>query len=199
MKTKNKAVFLDRDGTIVAGVPYLSSVDQLKLNSNAAEGIKKFNKMGYLAIVITNQSGVARGYFDEEKLKEINEEMKSQLFLEGAKIDAIYYCPHMPEEEITDGGQPCQCRKPKPQMILDAAKEYDIDLKKSLMVGDTPGDIIAGKTAGCKTALIEKDKEFYDVKRDINQQSSINNQRFSVQPDYVVKDLLEAAGLLTGK
>lgn len=189
MKTKNKAVFLDRDGTIVAGVPYLSSVDQLKLNSNAAEGIKKFNKMGYLAIVITNQSGVARGYFDEEKLKEINEEMKSQLFLEGAKIDAIYYCPHMPEEEITDGGQPCQCRKPKPQMILDAAKEYDIDLKKSLMVGDTPGDIIAGKTAGCKTALIEKDKEFYDVKIDIN----------GAHPDYVVKDLLEAAGLLTGK
>ena len=186
VKFKNKAIFLDRDGTVIVGLPYLSKVDQIKLNHNAAEGIKEFNEKGYLVIIITNQSGVARGYFNEERLLEINEELKKQLYVKNAKIDAIYYCPHMPEDLITDGSAACQCRKPKPGMILEAAKEYNIDLKKSLMVGDTPGDILAGKNAGCKTAIIDKGKKFYDINRDTNK----------VQPDYIVKNLHEVAMLL---
>lgn len=186
MGSINKAIFLDRDGTIIVGLPYLSEVDQIKLNFNAVEGIKEFNKKGYLVIIITNQSGVARGYFNEERLLEINEELKKQLYVKGAKIDAIYYCHHMPENEITDGSSACQCRKPKPGMILDAAKKYKIDLKKSLMVGDTPGDILAGKNAGCKTAIIDKGKEFYDINRDTNK----------AKPDYIVKDLHDVAMLL---
>ncbi|MGR3317569.1 MAG: D-glycero-alpha-D-manno-heptose-1,7-bisphosphate 7-phosphatase [Candidatus Anammoxibacter sp.] len=186
LRPKNKAIFLDRDGTIIVGLPYLSSVDQIKLNYNAAEGIKEFNEKGYLVIIITNQSGIARGYFNEERLREINEELKKQLYVKGAKIDAIYYCPHMPEGEITDDSAACQCRKPKPGMIQDAATKYNVDLKKSLMVGDTPGDILAGKNAGCKTAIIDKGKEFYDIKRDTNE----------VQPDYIVKNLHEVAMLL---
>ncbi|MGR3219533.1 MAG: D-glycero-alpha-D-manno-heptose-1,7-bisphosphate 7-phosphatase [Candidatus Anammoxibacter sp.] len=185
-KCKNKAVFLDRDGTIIVGLPYISEVEQVKLNYNAAEGIKEFHGKGYLVIMITNQSGVARGYFNEERLLEINEELKRLLNAKGTKIDAIYYCPHLPEDLITDDSSACQCRKPKPQMILDAATEYKIDLKKSLMVGDTPGDILAGQNAGCKTAIIDKGKEFYDVARETNK----------VQPDYIVKDLHEVAGLL---
>lgn len=183
---KNRAVFLDRDGTVVVGVPYLSNVDQVKLNNNAAKGIKKFNESGYLVIIITNQSGVARGYFGEKRLMEINRELENQLLDKGAKIDAIFYCPHMPENEITDGSKPCQCRKPKPKMLLDASEEYTIDLHESIMVGDTPGDIIAGQLAGCKTALIDKGKEFYDFERDID----------IVKPDFIVKDLLEVAKLL---
>lgn len=183
---KSKTVFLDRDGTIIAGVPYLSRLDQIKLNQNAAEGIRKFKEKGYLVIVITNQSGVARGYFDEDRVLEVNEEMKRILQLEGADIDDIYYCPHMPEELITDGVEPCGCRKPKPQMLLDAAKKYNIDLNRSLMVGDAPGDILAGKNAGCKTALIYKGEDYYDYNRDAD----------TIKPDYVVNDLLEVAALL---
>ena len=167
-------------------MPYLSEVDQIKLNYNAAEGIKEFNKKGYLVIIITNQSGVARGYFNEERLREINDELKKRLYVKGAKIDDIYYCPHLPESEMTDGSLACKCRKPKPQMILDAARKYNINLKKSFMVGDTPGDILAGKNAGCKTAIIDKGKEFYDINRDTNK----------IQPDYIVKDLQEIVRLL---
>ena len=186
MEHKNRAVFLDRDGTVVVGVPYLSNVNQVELNTNAAEAIRKFNEIGYLVIIITNQSGVARGYFDEDRLVEINRELENQLLEKGAKIDAIFYCPHLPESEINDGSKPCQCRKPKPKMLLDASEQYTIDLHDSLMVGDTPGDIIAGQRAGCKTALIYKGKDYYDYKRDID----------IVKPDFIVKDLLQVVKLL---
>lgn len=182
----NYAVFLDRDGTIIVGIDYLSSPDQVKLNTNAAEAIKKFNDMGYFVIIITNQSGVARGYFNEDKLKEINNELIRQLKTKCAKIDAVYYCPHLPDNLLKDNEKPCNCRKPKPSMIQEAAKKFNINLKHSIMVGDTPGDIMAGKNAGCKTALIDKGKEFYDYKRDPE----------SCHPDHVVKDLMDVAMLL---
>lgn len=183
---KNKAVFLDRDGTIIVGVDYLSSPEQIALNLNALVGIKKFKEMGYLVIIITNQSGVGRGFFDEIMLKKINDELVRQLLVENAVIDDIYYCPHKPNELLENGEKPCLCRKPKPLMILNAAKKFNIDLGQSIMVGDAPGDILAGKNAGCKTALIYKGPEFYDYKRD-----PLPNQ-----PDYVVKDLMDVAMLL---
>ncbi len=186
MKDKNRAVFLDRDGTIIKGVPYLSDLNQIELRPNSVEGIIRFKEKGYIVVIATNQSGVARGYFDEQTVVEINNELKKMLNAKGAAIDAIYYCPHMPEDKLKEGEQPCSCRKPKPQMLLDAANKFNIDLKRSIMVGDTPGDILAGKNAGCKTVLIEISKDYYDYKRDPE----------SMHPDYVVKDLLDVAGLL---
>lgn len=186
MASKNRAIFLDRDGTIIKGVPYLRDIGQIVLNKNAAEGIKRFNELGYLVIIITNQSGVARGYFDEKRLREINEYLTDSLCALGARIDAVYYCPHMPDDMTPDGKRPCQCRKPRPKMLLDAAKTFDIMLEESIMVGDTPGDIMAGKNAGCKTALIDKGADYYDYKRDGS----------TGRPDYVVNDLLDVAALL---
>lgn len=189
MLTQNKAVFLDRDGTIVVGVDYLNDPCQLRLLPNSSKGIKEFNKQGYLVIIVTNQSGIARGYFDEKRLKEINEKLKNILRSEGAIIDAIYYCPHMPEEEMDDPKNACRCRKPNPQMLLDAAKDFNIELRQSIMVGDTPADILTGKNAGCLTALIEKDKGFYDYRKDMD----------AIQPDFIVKDLWEVSRFLSAK
>ena len=189
MELKNRAVFLDRDGTIIEGVPYLSKVSQIKLNLNAPEGIKLINEKNYHVIIITNQSGLARGFFDETRLKEINLELKNQLLEKGARIDDIFFCPHMPESEISDGSEPCNCRKPHPKMILDAAEKYNINLNESFMVGDTPGDINAGKNAGCRTVLIDKGPDYYDYKRDIDK----------VNPDFIVKDLIEVANIIGNK
>jgi len=180
---KNKAVFLDRDGTIVVHEHYLSSPDQLKLLPNAAEGIRLFKKSGYLVIVITNQSGIARGFFDEKQLTLIHKELMSILKEEGITIDDIYYCPHHSEGVIEQYTLDCDCRKPKPKMLLNAAKQHNIDLTQSLMIGDSEVDMQAGKNAGCTSLLIR------------NGCTDSTNTASITMMDYVVKDLLEAARL----
>ena len=182
---KKKAAFLDRDGTIVVHTPYLSSPEQLKLLPHAVEGIRLFNDHDYLIIVVTNQSGVARGYFDEQSLIQIHEKLKKILIREKAEVDAFYYCPHHAEGVVEEYSVPCDCRKPRPKMLFDAARQYNIDLSQSIMIGDSPADILAGKEAGCKSVLI----------RDANQ--GIDGDSF-FGADYVVKDLLEAAMLFVG-
>ena len=143
----NKAVFIDRDGTIAKDVSYCSAPEDFELLSGAARGIKLLNENGFKVIIVTNQSGVARGYFTEETLAKIHEKMKRELAKEGARVDAIYYCPHHPD----DG---CDCRKPKPKMVLQAASDLNIDLSQSYAVGDLDMDIEMGRAAGCKTILI---------------------------------------------
>ena len=179
---KKKAAFLDRDGTIVVHMPYLSSPEQLKLLPHAVEGIRLFKDHDYLIIVVTNQSGVARGYFDEQSLIQIHEKLKKILLMEKAEVDAFYYCPHHAEGVVEQYRVHCDCRKPRPKMLFDAARQYNIDLSQSIMIGDSPADILAGKEAGCKSVLI----------RDANQ--GIDGDSF-FGADYVVKDLLEAAML----
>ncbi len=176
-----KAVFLDRDGTVVKGVPYLSSPEELELLPHSARAIRLFKEEGFLVIIVTNQSGIARGYFTEERLKEIHERLLDMLWREGAGVDAIYYCPHLLEGNVPQYSIECQCRKPKIGMLLQAAKEHCINLTKSIILGDTPVDILAGKTAGCKTVLIKDYEEEVDI---------------SVSPDYIVRNLMEAASLL---
>lgn len=182
---KNKAVFLDRDGTIVVHEHYLSSPDQLKLLPNAAEGIRLFREHGYLIIVVTNQSGVARGFFDEERLLLIHKRLMEMLEEEGVVIDGIYYCPHHAEGVIEQYKIHCDCRKPSPGMLLDAAQRYNIDLTQSLMIGDSEADMLAGKNARCRCVLIKN--------------SGSNNTSIApiVGTDYVVKDLWEAARIVT--
>lgn len=158
LQNKQKAIFLDRDGTINKYVGFLRHIDQFELIDGATEAIKKINNSGYLAIVITNQPVIARGEVTFEGLEQIHNKMETLLGLEGAYLDAIYYCPHHPhkgyEGEVPELKIDCDCRKPKPGMLLQAAKDFNIDLSQSWMIGDGENDIKAGIAAGCRTALI---------------------------------------------
>ena len=161
LKNKQKAVFLDRDGTINKYVGFLRDIDQFELIEGVAEAIKQINTSGYLCIVVTNQPVIARGEVTVLQLEEIHNRMETLLGLEGAYIDGLYYCPHHPHKgfkgEIPELKFDCECRKPKPGMLLKAAEDFNIDLSKSWMVGDGENDIKAGEIAGCKTCLIGRD------------------------------------------
>ena len=158
LKNKQKAVFLDRDGTINKYVGFLRNIAEFELMDGVADAIKMINASGYLAIVVTNQPVIARGEVSFEELEEIHNKMETLLGKEGAYLDAIYYCPHHPhkgyEGEIPELKIDCGCRKPKPGMLIRAAEDFNIDLSASWMIGDGENDIKAGKAAECKTALI---------------------------------------------
>lgn len=158
LSNKQKAIFLDRDGTINRYVGFLRNIDDFELIPGVADAIKKINASGYLAIVVTNQPVIARGEVTWEQLEEIHNKMETLLGKEGAYLDGIYFCPHHPDKgfegEIPELKIDCECRKPKPGMLIKAAKDFNIDLSASWMVGDGKNDVLAGKNAGCKTALI---------------------------------------------
>lgn len=158
LKRKQKAIFLDRDGTINKYMGFLRNIDDFELLPGVAEAVKRINASGYLAIVVTNQPIIARGEVTVSQLQEIHNKMETLLGAEGAYLDAIYYCPHHPhkgyEGEIPELKIDCDCRKPKPGMLLKAAKDFNIDLESSWMIGDGENDIKAGKAAGCRTAMI---------------------------------------------
>lgn len=158
LKNKQKAVFLDRDGTINKYVGFLRNIDHFELIDGVAEAIREINESGYLCIVITNQPVIARGEVTVPELNEIHNKMETLLGLEGSYVDGIYYCPHHPhkgyEGEVPELKIDCDCRKPKPGMIFKATQDFNIDLQESWMVGDDENDIKAGIAAGCKTALI---------------------------------------------
>ncbi len=153
------AVFLDRDGTICRDVHYMRSPEQFELLPGAAEGIKLLNELGVKVIVATNQSGVARGYFTEETLKKIHERMVEELSREGAKVDAIYYCPHHPDDN-------CECRKPKIGMLERAVRDFGLNLGKCFIIGDKKLDVETGQNAGCTSVLITGPETEPEVKAD---------------------------------
>jgi len=145
----NKAIFLDRDGIInVERKDYVKTIEEFILINEIFDSIKMINSKGYLVIVITNQSAINRKIITEDDLKKIHDHLIKQAKKENAKIDRIYFCPHRPDEN-------CECRKPKAGMILKAAKELQIDLKKSIMFGDSDTDIEAANNAGCIGVLIK--------------------------------------------
>ena len=158
LRNKQKAVFLDRDGTINKYVGFLRNIDEFELMNGVTDAIKKVNASGYLAIVVTNQPVIARGEVSFEELELIHNKMETLLGKEGAYLDAIYFCPHHPHKGY-EGERPelkfdCDCRKPKPGMLLKAALDFNIDLAQSWMIGDGENDVKAGQNAGCRTALI---------------------------------------------
>ena len=164
LQNKQKAIFLDRDGTINKYVKFLKNINDFELLPGVAKAIQKINSSGYLCIVVTNQPVIARGEATIEELEMIHNKMETLLGNEGAYVDAIYYCPHHPDRgfagEVDELKIDCECRKPKPGMLLQAAKDFNIDLSKSWMVGDNERDILAGRAVGCRTALItEKNKK----------------------------------------
>ena len=158
LKNMQKAIFLDRDGTINKYVGFLRNIEEFELIDGVDESIKMINNSGYLAIVITNQPVIARGEVTTEELDRIHNKMETLLGKSGAYLDGVYYCPHHPDKgfegEISNLKIDCECRKPKPGLILQAAKDFNIDLNNSWMIGDSKNDILCGKNAGCKTALI---------------------------------------------
>lgn len=158
LTNSQKAVFLDRDGTVNKYVGFLKDIESFELLPEVVEAIRRFNAEGYLVIVVTNQPVIARGEVKVEQLKEIHNKMETLLGEGGAYVDAIYYCPHHPhsgyEGEIPELKIDCECRKPKPGMLLKAAQEFNIDLAQSWMIGDSENDILAGKEAGTRTILI---------------------------------------------
>ena len=151
----NRAVFIDRDGVITEDPPhYAHRSDQLRIIPGSAQAIQLLNVHNFRIIVVSNQSGVARGYYQEEDVKTFNDGMTELLAKEGAHIDAIYYCPHHPDAIIERYKINCDCRKPKSGMLFLAANQLNIDLAKSFVVGDKWSDIQAGEAAGCKTILV---------------------------------------------
>ncbi len=143
-----RAVFLDRDGTIARDVPYCRRVEDFQIIPGAAEAAGVLSKHGFLIVVVTNQSGLARGYVDLETLDAIHDYMRREIRRRGGRIDAVYYCPHHPDEG-------CACRKPRPGMLLEASRDWNINLQRSFLVGDQEGDILAAHAAGCKAVLLQ--------------------------------------------
>lgn len=157
LKNKQKAIFLDRDGTINKYVGFLRNIDDFELIDGVTEAIKHINQSCYLAIVVTNQPVIARGEVSWEELHEIHKKMETLLGKDGAYIDGIYICPHHPDKGF-EGERPeykidCNCRKPKPGLLLQAAKDFNIDLSQSIMIGDSERDVEAGLMAGCKKCV----------------------------------------------
>lgn len=167
-QNSNKAIFLDRDGVINIEVGYLSTPSDFEIIEGTIEALKILNEKGFLLIVVTNQAGIARGYYTEENLKDIHSKMKAVLKQHEMTLTDIFYCPHHPE--FTGS---CNCRKPNPGMILEAKKKYNIDLDNSYMVGDTLNDIQTGIAAKCKTVLVltgygkEEQKKIGSIKPDM--------------------------------
>ena len=182
---KNTAVFLDRDGTLNEEAGYLNHVDRLRLIEGAPQAVALLNRHGLKTIVVSNQSGVARAYFPEELLERIHEKLRMLLEERGARLDAIYYCPHHPSVGDPPYRQDCECRKPKLGMIRKAETEFSVDPRRSYMVGDKLSDVQFGKNAGCRTILVltgyGKGEWEY------------NRGRIDVAPDYVAPDILDAA------
>ena len=164
LTNKQKAIFLDRDGTINKYVGFLRNIDDFELIEGVAEAIKLINQSGYLAIVVTNQPVIARGEVSWEELNEIHKKMATLLGKEGAYVDGIYICPHHPDKGF-EGERPeykidCDCRKPKPGLLLQAAKDFNIDLSESYMIGDSHSDVEAGENAGVKKSFkVQENKE----------------------------------------
>lgn len=166
-----KAVFLDRDGTIARDVPYCPRPEDFELLPGVPEAIRLINESGLLAVVVTNQSGVGRGYFTEETLLRIHHKMVTKLERYEARLDGIYYCPHHPD----DG---CDCRKPKTALFRKAAADLKIDLSQSFVVGDMPLDIDAGRAIGARTVLVTTDPK--------------GSKNINSQPDFTADSLQEA-------
>ena len=179
-----RAVFLDKDGTLIEDVPYNVDPNRIQLTQGALEGLHLLYTSGHQLIVITNQSGVARGYFSESALVAVEERIRQMLLEVGVQLAGFYYCPHHPNGVVADYAIACSCRKPEPGLLIRAAADYSIDLAQSWFIGDILNDVEAGCRVGCKTILINNGNET---------EWQLSPQRL---PDYIVADLAEAAQVI---
>lgn len=181
----NKAIFLDKDGTVIKDVPYNVDPDKVTLLRGTAAGLQQLQSAGYLLIMVTNQAGVARGYFTEAELPAVKYKLQELLEPSNIRLDGFYYCPNHPEGTVTPYNVSCDNRKPMPGMLLQAAQDHQIDLNASWMIGDILHDVEAGNRAGCRSILINNGGETEWLKD--------NEYR---EPEYICADLVEAAGYI---
>ena len=181
---KRPAVFIDRDGTISEEVGYINHPSRFRVFPYSAEAIRILNESGWLAILITNQAGVARGYFSEDVIHRVHDQLTRDLQNESAKLDAIYYCAHHPSVGEPPYRFDCDCRKPKPGLIQQAAKDFEIDLEASWMAGDRYSDVELARNAGLRSAFVLSGYG----RGELEYQSS----KWQHQPDLVCENLLEA-------
>ncbi len=179
-----QAVFLDKDATLVENIPYNVDPEQIRLAPGVAAGIPLLHAAGYRLIVVTNQSGVARGYFTEKALQPVEAKLRDMLRATGGLLAGFYYCPHHPQGSVVEYAVVCACRKPEAGLFFRAAVDHSIDLERSWMVGDTLDDIEAGRRAGCRTILINNGSETEWV---------LSPTRL---PHFIVNDMAEAARLI---
>ncbi len=177
-------VFLDRDGTINFDAGYINHIDSFQIYPFAAEAIRLLNLHNFLVVIITNQSGIGRGFFDENTLALLHEKMYRELTLQGAKIDALYFCPHDTSSKNEKYRVDCDCRKPKAGMLTTAMNDLPIDKNKLFFVGDKESDITAGKTVNAKTYLVETGYGKGSIQNDI--------MKFKVKPDIITENILTA-------
>lgn len=181
MGEKSKAVFLDRDGTLIEDTGYINSPEQVKFLPGAIAAVKKLQDAGFKIIIISNQSGVARGLITEDMLQTIDKLIHRQVLNGGAHIDGSYYCPHHPEHGVYPYRQDCECRKPHIGLIRKAVKDHDLDLSGSIMVGDHSNDIETAKRAGIKSVFV------------MTGHGPEEKAHLKSQPDHIATDLSAAA------
>jgi len=183
----NPAVFLDKDGTLIEDVPYNVNPGMMQLTRGAMEGLRSLHAAGYELIIISNQSGVARGYFPEEALLDVEVRSRELLLEIGVPLAGFYYCPHHPDGNVLNYNIDCSCRKPEPGLIFRAAQEHKVDLASSWFIGDILNDVEAGRRAGCKTVLIDNGNETEWILSPLR------------SPHYIATDLANAARIIEGK
>ena len=178
------AVFIDRDGTLTEEVGYVNHPSRLRLLPRSAEAVRRINAAGLAAVVVTNQAGIARGYFSADVLRATNEALVEQLKDAGAHLDGVYVCPHHPTEGAPPYRAVCDCRKPAPGLLQRAASELDLDLAASVMVGDKASDLVPARTVGARAVLVLTGygRGEWEYRR----------AELAVQPDHVAGDLLDA-------
>jgi len=177
------AIFLDRDGTITREVDYLRAVKDLRLLPGAASAVRTLNEAGFAVVVVTNQSGIARGLLTEKQFHEIHAALVQRLARHRARLDGMYYCPHHPQATVARYRQECECRKPAPGLLRQAARELDLDLTHSYAIGDRARDLAPGRAVGCRTVLV---RSGYGAEQEANWGETW-------RPDQVTKDLRAAA------
>ena len=187
---RRPALFIDRDGTLTEEVGYVNHPSRLRLLPRSAEAIRRLNEAGIAAVVATNQAGIARGYFSEEVMHAVHERLLRELKDAGAHLDGLYVCPHHPTEGAPPFRADCDCRKPKPGLLLRAAHDLDLDLRDSAMVGDKASDLLVAPAVGARAILVLTGygQGEWEYRR----------ENFSVTPDHVAADLLDAVDWWVG-
>lgn len=179
-----KAIFIDKDGTLIPDIPYNVDPKKITLSAKAADGLSKLQNSGFLLVIITNQSGVARGFFEEKELEAVRLKIETLLSVAQIDLSGFYFCPHHPDGIISEYAINCKCRKPSNGLFVKAAKELSIDLSQSWMIGDILNDVEAGNKAGCKSILLNNGNET---------EWKNGNHR---EPTYIAEDISQAADFI---
>jgi D,D-heptose 1,7-bisphosphate phosphatase len=186
---RQAAIFFDRDGTLIEDVNHLTEKEQVRIIATAFEAVRRANQAGLQAVVITNQSVVARGYLSEAALELIHEDLRLRFEKGGARLDAFYYCPHHPDQGTGALTVDCNCRKPRPGMLLQASEEMGLDLRGSVMIGDTLSDVEAGHRAGTRSVLVKTGHGARIAAELSDSRDTLNPLAY---PDWIASDILQA-------